>query len=141
MTVKKDHSFVYCATFAALVAIGFVLKTDPVIAQQVDEEIEEVVVIEAPIVRRHAERTAASGMRTEIIELRRRVSYADLDLSKHADVIELEKRIETTAKEACEKLDEMFPIPPSDIADIRRCTRKAIEGTEEEVQAAIAAAK
>ncbi len=142
--MKKNRFFVYCATFAALVATGFIIKTDPAIAQQASEEqtseeVQELILVEAPIERRKVGRADAIGARTEIIELRRQVSFADLDLSKHADVTELEKRIETTAKESCEKLDEMYPLATPD--SIRRCTESAIKSTEEKVQAAIAAAE
>ena len=96
--------------------------------------------VTAPTERRMVGRTAA-GARVEIIELRRRVSYANLDLTKHADVTELKARIETVAKESCEKLDEMFPfIEPTGRDEIRRCTKRAINGTEAELQATIAAA-
>jgi len=141
--MKKNRFFVYCATFTALVATGFVINTDSANAQQASEVIEEIVQVEAPIERQQVGPADASGMRTETIGLKRQVSFADLDLSKHADVTELEKRIETIAKESCEKLEEMYPLPrpPSKSADIRRCTEKAIKSTEEELQAAIAAAQ
>ncbi len=125
-------------TLLALAATALVFKTDPAIAQQVAEAMEEIVV-EAPIVRRQVGRSAA-GAKIEVIELRRRLSYADLDLSKDVDVTELKTRIETTAKESCEKLDDMFPFAePTGGQGIRSCTDKAVAGTEEQVQAAIAA--
>lgn len=144
--MKKLRLFVYCSTFAALVATGFVLKSDPANAQQPGEEqtnqvIDEIIEVGAPIERQQVGPTDAAGMRTEIIELKRQVSYADLDLTKHSDVIELEKRVEISAKESCEKLEEMYPFPPSGLAGIRRCTKKAIENSEEGIQAAIAAAQ
>lgn len=138
MNPRLTFSFVSPALLA-LAATGLFIKTDPAIAQQVAEEMEEIVV-EAPIVRRQVGRSA-SGAKIEVIELRRRLSFADLDLSKDADVTELKTRIETTAKESCEKLDDMFPFAePSGVQGIRSCTDKAVAGTEEQVQAAIAAA-
>lgn len=125
--------------FLAVAVTGLVFKTNSAIAQQTAEEMEEIVV-EAPIVRRELGRTAA-GAKTEIIELRRRVNYADLDLSKYKDVMELKARIKTTARESCEKLDEMFPLTEaSGSEEILRCTDKAIAGTENKVEAAIDAA-
>lgn len=134
MKPRLTFSFV-SAGLLALAATGFVIKSDPAIAQQVVEKAHETIVIEAPIVRRQV------GIdKVEVIELRRRVSYVDLDLSKYADVTELKTRIETTAKESCEQLSDMFPHDPSDRREIRRCTNRAVDGTEEQVQAAITAA-
>jgi len=138
MNPRLTFSFVSPALLA-LAATGLFIKTDPAIAQQVAEEMEEIVV-EAPIVRRQVGRSTI-GAKIEVIELRRRLSFADLDLSKNADVTELKTRIETTAKESCEKLDDMFPLAePSGVQGIRSCTDKAVAGTVEQVQAAIAAA-
>jgi UrcA family protein len=81
-----------------------------------------------------------TGARTEVIELRRRVSYADLELGNESDVAELETRIEAIAKDACKKLSDMFPLSPSDRDEIRRCTNQAVDGAKEEMQEAIAAA-
>ncbi len=140
MNTRLIFSFVSGA-FLALSATALVFKTDPAIAQQAAEEVTEEIVVEAPIVRREVGRAAATGARTEVIELRRRVSYVDLDLSKQADVTELQTRIKTTAKDSCEQLNDMFPlVEPSGRQEIRSCTNKAVAGTEEQVQAAIAAA-
>ncbi|MDH3339590.1 MAG: hypothetical protein OEM76_17425, partial [Gammaproteobacteria bacterium] len=83
MNPRLTFSFV-SAGLLALAATGLVIKTDPAIAQQAAEDIEKIVV-EAPMVRRQAGQTNI-GAKIEVIELRRRVSYADLDLSKYADV-------------------------------------------------------
>ena len=138
MNPRLTFSFV-SPVLLALAATGLVFKTDSAIAQQATEEMEEIVV-EAPIERREIGRTALVS-KTEIIQLRRRVSYADLDLSKYADVNEFKTRIKTTAKESCEKLDDMFPLIESwAMVEIRSCTDKAVAGAEEQVQVAIAAA-
>ena len=137
MNPRLTFSFVPAALLA-LAATGLFVKIDPAIAQQGAEPMEEIVV-EAPIVRRQVGRSAA-GAKIEVIELRRRLSYADLDLSKDADVTELKTRIETTAKESCEQLSDMFPLNPSDRSEIHRCTNQAVNGAEEQVQTAIAAA-
>ncbi len=144
--MKRTRFFQYCATFTALVLAGFVINADPAIAQQVNDDqtrevIEEIVKLEALIERRQVGHRSALGTWTEIIELRRQVSFADLDLSKVADVTELERRIEDTAKESCEQLAEMYPIPRSNSIDIRLCTKKAIESTSDELETVIAAAE
>jgi UrcA family protein len=139
MNLRLTFSFV-SAALLALVATGLVTKTDPAIAQQVDEEMEEIVV-KAPIVRRKIRQATPSIAKIEIIELKRRVSYADLDLNKAADVTELETRIKTSAKDSCERLNDMFPlVKPSGGQEIQRCTDKPVAGTEKQVRAAIAAA-
>ena len=136
MNPRLTFSFVSTAILA-LAATGLVFKTGPAVAQQANEVMEEIVV-EAPISARQVGRSSTTGARIELIELKRRVSYADLDLSKHADVIELETRVETIAKESCEKLSAMYPLDSA--TEGRRCVKKAINSAEEQVQAAIVAA-
>ena len=135
----KLFQFLMVALLLTLLSLTWPID-GTVTAQQVAGEMEEVVVIEAPIVRKWTERGRYGG-KVEVIELRRRVSYADLDLAKHADVTTLETRIEDTAKESCETLSDMFPLDPMDKTEIRSCAKKAVNGTKEQVQAAIKAAK
>jgi UrcA family protein len=127
------------AALLAFAATGLATKADTAIAQQVTEEMEEIV-IEGPVVRRLVGGPASVGAKTEVVELERRVSYADLDLSKKEDLAELETRIETTAKETCEKLSDMFPADQWDRHQIQRCTKQVVGNTEEQVLAAVAAA-
>ena len=143
--MKANGFFIYLASFSALAACGLLVQADIAIAQQANDEqtnevIEEIVEVESPIER---ERSGPTGMTIEIIGLTRQVSFADLDLTKHADVTVLEKRVEKMAQESCEKLEEMYPLPrnPSRSADIRRCVKKAIASTADEVHAAVAAAQ
>ena len=135
MNPRITFSFV-SAIFLAVAATGLIFITGPAVAQQPSEVTEEVVV-QAPIVVRKVGRTNIGG-KIELIELNRRVSYADLDLSKHADVIELEARVETISKESCNKLSAMYPIDSLTVK--RRCIKKAISSAEKQVQAAIVAA-
>lgn len=126
----------HCTMFLALVATGPLIAADLAVAQQASEEIEEIIV-RTPI--EHHEFGRAVGVKTEIIELKRRVSFADLVLTKHADVIELDTRIEATAKESCEKLSNMFPLNRKGSAEMRRCTKNAIANAEKQKKLAIAA--
>jgi UrcA family protein len=139
MNPRLTFSFV-SPTLLLLAGTGLVIDADPAIAQETAEEMEEITV-EAPMVR-HEVGKSTSVAKTRLIELKQRVSYADLDLSKQADVTELETRIKAIAKESCSKLEEMYPtlLTVSRIADIRRCTNQAVARTEDQVQAAIAAA-
>jgi len=137
MNPRLTFSFV-SAAFLAFATTGLVIKSDLAIAQQAAEEIEEIVV-EAPVNRHQVGGPAILGARIEVIELNQRVSYADLDLSKQADVSELETRIKITAKESCEQLSDMFPTNRWSSLEIQRCTNQVVGGTEDQVQAAIAA--
>ncbi|MCP5093329.1 MAG: UrcA family protein [Gammaproteobacteria bacterium] len=130
---------VVSAAVLALAATGFFIKSDPARAQQATEEMEEIVV-QAPVERRYVGVASTTGAKIELIELRRRVYFADLDLSNDTDVAELKTRIKTTAKESCKQLSDMFPLDASDRHEIQRCTKKAVGGTDKQVQAAIAAA-
>ena len=129
---------------AFLLAMGLLFHTAPVLAQDYDEEqtgaaIEEIAV-EAPTIGRKVTARGTSGYTTEVVQLKRRVYYADLDLTKDSDILELEKRIEMTAREACEALEEMFPRGQKDAGDVYRCTKQAIENTEEDFENIVAAA-
>jgi UrcA family protein len=90
------------AAVLILAMAGLVTNTDLAMAQgaseeQISEESPEVIVV--------APKEDTIGFRTVTDKLSRPVNYADLDLTKHADVIELENRIETTAKEVCKELN------------------------------------
>ena len=67
----------------------------------------------------------------------RAVSYSDLDLTLYADVIELQGRIERTAKAICDKLheDHWFTISNS-----RSCFRQAVVDAADQMQDAVARA-
>lgn len=141
----KIRFFKYFATFTAFVFAAFIVNTGPAIAQEVKsdstgEVIEEIVKMEALIERRLTGRPSDVGARIEVIELRRSVSFADLDLSKVKDLAEFNSRIENTAKESCEKLAKMFPIPVSGHSDIQRCIREAIASTQDKLETVIAKA-
>ena len=135
MNPRIKFSFV-SAIFLAVAATGLVFITGPAVAQQASE-VMEVVVTEAPITVTQVGQTIF-GAKIELTELKRRVSYADLDLSNRADVIELKARVETVSKESCEELSTMYPL--DSVTEKRRCIKKAISSAEEQVQAAIVAA-
>ncbi len=126
----------HCTIFLALVATGLLFEANLAVAQQASEEIEEIVV-RAPSEHHDFGRTV--GYKTEMIELRRRVNFADLDLNKHVDVNELDTRIEAVAKGSCEKLSDMSPLNRLDPAQMRRCTKNAIASAENQKRLAIAA--
>ena len=103
-----------------------------------DDYDEEVFVTEGPVIRRQVGRTKL-GFPIEIIELKGRVSYADLDLSREADVTVFELRVETAAKRSCEELAYRHSFEFMDRWAIMRCTNEAVDRSVEQMQAAIAA--
>ena len=125
------------ATTALPVFLGFFwASSPPALAQEANEVREEVIVVMAPIEHRYEGRTVRGPI--QVTELKPRVSYADLELSSRADLATLETRIETIARDACEELSYMAPFGTR--AEVRRCVKRAVDGTEGQVQAAIAAA-
>jgi UrcA family protein len=111
-------------------------SSPPAVAQQANEERQEVTVVTAPIERGYEGRTVRGPI--QVTELKRRVSYTDLELSSRADLTTLEARIETIARETCEELSYMIPFGTR--AEVRHCVKQAVNGTEEQVHAAMAAA-
>ena len=102
-----------------------------------DDYDEEITAIEGSVTRRQERRTKL-GFPIEIVQLKQRVSYADLDLSKEADVTVFELRVETAAKRSCEELANRQSLELGGWT-ITRCTSEAIDRSVEQMQAAIAA--
>ena len=127
-----------CANFAAISLAAIGIHAYSAFGQQPGEGMDEIVVegtVERP-------RVSRGGLQAPVeqIELKRQVNFADLDLSDDADVAELRSRIEIIAKESCQQLSKMFP-RPSGTAEIASCTDRAVKSAEEQVQAAVVAAK
>lgn len=138
MNLKSTFSYV-SVTFLAVAATGLILHSAPAPAAEEEDQITEVVVVEAQVEVSKVTKNTFGG-KSNLIELKRRVSYADLDLSKHADVIELQSRLETVSKESCEML---YSISVTDLVPMdekRRCVKDAIDRAEKQTQAAIIAA-
>jgi UrcA family protein len=140
-----SKSTIFSVSFALLMAAGLLLRADAVLAQdtaraEAGTAIEEVIV-EAPVVRRKVAASSPTGYTTEMIQLRRQVSFDDLDLTQDSDVKKLEERIEITAKEACQALDDMLDRDQQDATAVFRCTKQAIKDTREEFEAVVAAAE
>lgn len=135
----KITSRVYSITILILTSIGLIGASGPAVAQQAGQTMEEVIVT-APVERHQVVgRSLATGAKIEVIKLQRQVDYADLDLSRHKDVMELDNRIAAVAKESCEKLSRMFLEGMRDKSEVQSCTAKAIESAAEARKIAIAA--
>jgi UrcA family protein len=70
--------------------------------------------------------------------LSRPVSYADLDLVFHSDVLKLQYRVERMAKAICDKLHAGYPFT---ISQSDTCVRKALREASSQIQDAIARAE
>ncbi len=103
-----------------------------------DQQVTEEIIVKAPFERIAVK--SVPGSKAEIVELQRRLSIADLDLSKYADVNELDSRIGAIAKESCQKLSDMFPVDRSDPTEMLLCTKSAITSANDQKEMAIAAA-
>jgi UrcA family protein len=79
-----------------------------------------------------------TGTPIDVITLTRHVRFADLDLTTHAGAVELEKRVNDSAKEACTKLDTLYPLTATQST---ACTKTSTDKAMVQVRAAIAAAE
>jgi len=125
---------------AACLALTAAFSTGPTARaqQQAAPIMEEVVVVAPRLFRREQVGRAASGAPIERISVTRRVSYSDLDLKLHADVMELERRVADMSKEACEQTDTLFRLEnlePSTAECIRRTQDAAMLQVREAVAA------
>lgn len=132
--LKFNHLSSYLTPLAA-VAAAFAMNPGPALAQ--DSKSLEEVVVQAPIEVTEVDRSMTS--RTELIELKRRVNIADLDLTQQQDVLELENRIANISAEACDTLAKMYPLDNS-FRETKKCVNDAIQSAEEQKLRAIAMA-
>ena len=142
--MKGTCFFIHRLTFTAFVLVAFVMVPSSAFTQQVSEDqavevIEEIVKVEVLVTSRFVGRPNELGARTEVYELKKTVSFADLDLRKEADVNELNERIKSTAEESCKTLSETHPIQLWSPADHWRCVRGAIESTDAELETILVA--
>ena len=97
---------------------------------------EEITVVAPRDVTRKEVRSPTGG-RVEKVSLTRHVSIADLDLTLQAAVMELDKRIDKMAQEACDQLGKMYP---DSTTSMQVCVREAVTGAKRERDEAVAAA-
>ena len=72
-----------------------------------------------------------------MLSLSYKVNASDLNLVTNAGVMELERRVKATAKEACEELDKQRPLEPPGGAE---CIKKATDDAMVKVHALTSAA-
>lgn len=111
------------ATFAGA---GLMIATGPASAQPT----EQVTVTGARMVKETIGRSASTGAPLEQVRLSRDVSYADLDLRKHEDVMMLHTRINQAAKDVCAELDGMFKLEQKDRTCVGQAVSRAMKGAD-----------
>jgi UrcA family protein len=124
-------------TLSLLIAsTGLLVIASQAVAQEVTEEI----LVQTPIERTELESSAGTNGTTQLIELNRYVSFADLNLANPTDVDMLDSRIKAIAKDSCQKLSDMFPLERSDMSTMNLCVKRAVASAKKQRQSAIEAA-
>ena|SRR5690242_21555250 len=100
------------ALAAALAVAGSAIAIAPALAQPGAQAsaAQEVTVIAPKVARHHyAGGPRFFGAPIEVVSLTKTVSFADLDLTKQADVSTFEARVQATAQAACGDLEIKYP--------------------------------
>jgi UrcA family protein len=119
----------------ALAFAGLFTASSLAVAQQVTEEI----IVRVPAERVMDTSPVGSQVKIDDIEINQYVSFTDLDLSNSVDVKELDLRIETVAKESCQKLSDMYPLNRTNTMDMSSCIKKAVASAGKQRELAITA--
>jgi UrcA family protein len=88
------------------------------------QPLEEIVVEASPVVKESKAETASPAPGYYKVVMSSRVSYADLDLKKPADVATLEWRIKEAASVVCDKLGKAYP---DSGPDTKECAQRAAD--------------
>ncbi len=104
----------------------------------VAQQIQEVTVQASRVVEQKQVGRTASGVPIVDMSLAYGVSYADLDLTSHAGVVQLEKRVNDAAQQACKELSRQFPLvtTPNDADCAKMAADKAMPKVHELAAAA-----
>jgi UrcA family protein len=91
------------------------------------QQVQEVTVQASRIVEKQAGHTS-SGVPIVDVSLAYGVSYAGLDLVSHDGVMELERRVNAAARQACKQLSRYYPHvgAPNDAECAKRAADKAM---------------
>lgn len=121
-------------TIKLAVGLFSVALSGAVLAQQ----IQEVTVQASRNIEKHQVGRSSSGVPIVDISLSYGVSYAGLDLVSHAGFLELQKRVNDAALQACKELNRQYPIGAPDEKD---CAKAAADAAMVKVNELTAAAK
>jgi UrcA family protein len=93
-------------------------------------EQNEEIIIHAPetvVKRTPADPRPYRLQNAEVITGEKPVTFADLDLSKPGDVMELQRRISDTARDICQELNRRYPRTQFQVVVDRDCVRAATD--------------
>jgi UrcA family protein len=121
----------------AAAALGLAILGGAAVAQQAAPLQEVTVVAERTSVTKEVVGRSTTGAPIEVIQVKERVSFWDLDLATFEGVKTLDARITNAAGQACTKLDRLDPVPNVDAG----CAKKVADAAKGQVEAAVAAAK
>ena len=129
------HTFL--AASAALIGAA-ILPVQPAIAQAGMTERPSITVL-APRARQTG-RDTATGAPVETLTAQSIVYTDDLNLATEAGREQLDERIEVAAREACEWLDEVYPLSTAMSGTTTYdCVSDAVARTDDQVKEAVAA--
>ncbi len=122
---KKTNLVLAAAIFAGgVTGVGY----------QAFAQRDDSITVEAPrMIHRETVGRSATGAPIEEVSLSRIVYVGDLDLRRVADVKELDRRINVTAKEACEQLNRLYPVENYPVTSTDRdCFKAAVHDAMEQ---------
>lgn len=102
-----------------------------------ESQITEHVIVEAGRPTGKVVGRSATGAPIEEVALSARVTYSDLELSIPSNAKVLKQRVHDAAREVCDRLEQMYPLGGGSDS----CARKAEEGAQQQVMAAITKAE
>lgn len=125
------HRNMHLVILAVGALVGAALASQSAFAQATEE-----ITVTAPRAIQQSLGRGPTGVPIKEVSVSYQASYADLDLTKTAGVSELDRRIDTMAREACRALDHLNPLNPKD----PHCVTNAINSAADERKQALAAA-
>ena len=103
-------------------------------------EVPQVIVeATAPVHVEKATAGAPSAARVDLLSVKYHVHVEGLDLTKHADVVQLQNEIQVAAKKACASIKEQYPM--NSLTDEQSCVTDATKKGMAQAQTLIAAAE
>ena len=133
------HRFRFRTAIPAAVPALFALAAmaaEP-IGQTASQPQGDEIVVEAPRTLRPPRRTNRFRGETELVaKVRLGVFYHDLRLADPKDASRLTERLESTARQACAYLDDLYPLQKDP-----DCRKRAVDAAMPEARAAIAKAQ
>jgi UrcA family protein len=117
----------------AAMAVGLAITCGASFAQEAKE-----VVVEAP--RAQVTHESVNGIPSDVITIRHRVSYKDIDISTNSGAEVLKQRIGNAAKDACKQIDTLYHNTYVAL-DLAACEKGATEDAMIQANAAIAGAR